>query len=50
MFRKNHTKLMHHRPCDLRLRSSTTIVDKNCPMVNRSAPVLGQNKVKRVKR
>ena len=39
----------HHRPCDLRFRSSTTVVDRNCAVVNMSKSVLGHTKVKQVK-
>ena len=50
IFRKNHSKSGHHSPCDPRFRSSTTVVDRNCAVVNMSKSVLGQTKVKQVKR
>ena len=47
---KGHSKSGHHRPFDLRFRLSTTVPDRNCPMVNMSKSVLGQNKVKQIQK
>ena len=48
-FGKHHSKSGHHRPCNLSFGSSTTVVKKNCPMVNMSKSARGHNKVKQVK-